>query len=159
MKSRPPVAPKDLPSLKLVPVEVDDVETGMLTPPRTTTLPLCMSVERKHFGWKNIKTALPTRRRPLRVTSRLGAKRDLEEDRMRPVAVRNGIASMEGKYNPACKWLEFHYPVAFRTFLNVRKLYFQEILKSSLIIILIYPFSRNMPKLKPASLEYSNSKI
>ena len=120
-------------------------ECRTLPPPRTTTLPLCMSVERKHFSWKNIKTALPTRRRPLRVTSqRLGAKRDLEEDRMRSVAVRqstlgfgggvNGIASMEGKYNPACKWLEFHYPVAFRTFLNVKKLYYQEILKPSLII-------------------------
>ncbi len=34
MKSRPPAALKDLPSLKLVPVEVHDVETGMLTPPQ-----------------------------------------------------------------------------------------------------------------------------
>ncbi len=50
----------------------------------------------------------------------------------------NGIASMEGKYNPACKWLELHYPVAFRTFLDVTKLYYQEILKPSLIIFIIY---------------------
>ena len=32
----------------------------------------------------------------------------------------------EGKYNPACEWLEFHFPVVNRTFLNVTKLLFQE---------------------------------
>ncbi len=51
---------------------------------------------------------------------------------------RKGVASMEGKYNPACEWLEFHYPVAFRTFLNVKKIYSQEQLKPSLITLKIY---------------------
>ena len=95
---------------------------------------------------------------------------------MRPVAegevprgsggARNGFASMEGKYNPACEWLEFHYPVACRTFLNVQKLYSQEMLNPSLLTVIIYslhilsyPFSRNMPKPKPPSLRYSNYKI
>jgi hypothetical protein len=108
--------------------------------------PLCMSVERKHFGWKNIKTALPTRRRPLRVTLySLGAKRDLKADRKRPVAVRRStlgdwtvLVRGEGQYNPACKWLEFHYPVAIRTFLNVTKLFIQDKMKPSFIINIIY---------------------
>jgi hypothetical protein len=127
-----------------------------------------MSVERKHFGWKNIKTALPTRRRPLRVTSRLGAKRDLEEDRMRPVAegevprgsggARNGFASMEGKYNPACEWLEFHYPVAFRTFLNVQKLYSQEMLNPSLLTVIIYSCHLITYPLIPLFKEYAQAK-
>ena len=106
--------------------------------------PLCMSVERKHFGWKNIKTALPTRRRPPRVTlNSLGAKRDWKADRKRPVAVRRstlGDCSVrgEGKYNPACKWLEIHYPVAIRTFVNVTNLFIQDKMKPSIIIYNIY---------------------
>ncbi len=61
-------------------------------------LPLCMSVEWKHFGYKNIKTALPTRRRPLRIILHsLGAKRDIKADQKRPVAVRRSTLWVGGK--------------------------------------------------------------
>ena len=98
-KFRPTVAAKDLPSLLPVPVAAEKKgpvnEECRKTPP---PLPHCMSVEWKHFGRKKIKTALPTRRRPLRVTLQsLGAKRDLKADRKRPVAVRRSTLGFGGK--------------------------------------------------------------